>query len=721
MQGMKRNAWVATGLGICLMLAVFVLYAPSIRYEFINWDDIQYLADNPVVSNGVSLEGLKAAWSTAPESMWAPLLWISFMLDVELFGLEPWEFHLVNVLLFCLNAGLVYALARRWTGRTGLALAVAALWAFHPARVESVAWVAERKDVLSGLFFLLCLWAYVRGREGARVRDGWTWVSAGFLVLGMLSKPVLVMTPFVLILLDIWPLGRLPWEGRGLRRAGWKLIVEKWPFWLIAFGLGAISWWAGPATPQPSWSYRLATIPIHYFSYLRQAVWPVGLTVLCPRPAFSPAMLALSLGVLGGVTAWTWSGWRRHPALLVGWLWFGLLLVPSIGFFWFGTTEGNGVRFSYLPHIGLILGGALGVDGILRRNGWNWRWGAAAGMVMAGIWAVATTRLLPHWRNSQTVFSRALEMNPNNVNALDALGNAWIREGRLAAWQEYMERLRREQPGKHMVDIYYAWWQAAMLGDSVGSVRVLEELTGLDSTQPGFWTWLETRTNGEQLLGMWRDMAGICLRGQGDWQQMEQLRTQWEGSWDSRTRENFLAEMRLAYEVAGLEAQAENVGRELHGGGEAGKWTQAMQDRLFDRWRQGARGYAYQGFVEVAQRRPDDGMALNNMAWLMATAEPDGLDHARQEEWPTTAVAWAEAAIELGGEEFAGAWDTLAAARANAGDFEGAVAAAERAMDLAKRSGGWALADKVQRRLDGYRSGRPWREEDERVQKRKGR
>ena len=195
MQGMKRNAWVATGLGICLMLAVVALYAPCMGYEFINWDDIQYLADNPVVSNGVSLEGLKAAWSTAPESMWAPLLWISFMLDVELFGLEPWGFHLVNVLLFCLNAGMVYALVRRWTGRTGLALAVAALWAFHPARVESVAWVAERKDVLSGLFFLLSLWAYVRGREGARVRDGWTWVSAGLLMLGMLSKPVLVMTP----------------------------------------------------------------------------------------------------------------------------------------------------------------------------------------------------------------------------------------------------------------------------------------------------------------------------------------------------------------------------------------------------------------------------------------------------------------------------------------------------------------------------------------------
>ena len=179
--------------------------------------------------------------------------------------------------------------------------------------------------------------------------------------------------------------------------------------------------------------------------------------------------------------------------------------------------------------------------------------------------------------------------------------------------------------------------------------------------------------------------------------------------------------LRTCHEAGRPEAGAEAAARlKAAKGLEIRDWRDLLP-RYLQFWQEGGRGLAFGYFTEYARRHPDDGMALNNMAWLMATAEPDGLDHARMEEWPTTAVAWAEAAIELGGEEFAGAWDTLAAARANAGDFEGAVAAAERAMDLAKRSGEWALADKVQGRLDGYRSGRPWRGEDERVQKSKGR
>ena len=141
------------------MLAAFALYAPSIGYDFINLDDMHYIVDNPRVSGGFSWEALKAAWTTAPADCWAPLLWMSFMLDVELFGLESWGFHLINVLLFSLSAGIWFGVVWRWTKRLGLALAAAALWTFHPSRVESVVWVVVRKDVLSGFFFLLCLWA----------------------------------------------------------------------------------------------------------------------------------------------------------------------------------------------------------------------------------------------------------------------------------------------------------------------------------------------------------------------------------------------------------------------------------------------------------------------------------------------------------------------------------------------------------------------------------
>ena len=712
---------VALGVGIGLMLAAFALYAPSIGYDFINLDDMHYIVDNPRVSGGFSWEALKAAWTTAPADCWAPLLWMSFMLDVELFGLESWGFHLINVLLFSLSAGIWFGVVWRWTGRTGLALAAAALWTFHPSRVESVVWVVERKDVLSGFFFLLCLWAYVRGREGGRLPGGWTWVSAGFLLLGMLAKPVLVMVPFVLLLLDAWPLGRVPWGGRALFRELPTLIAEKWPYGLVAFGIGAIAWWAGPATPQPSWSYRLATIPINYSTYLRQTVWPVGLSVLCPRPGFSIALLGLSLVVLGGVTAWTWSQRRRHPAIVVGWLWFGIMLIPSIGFFWFGTTEGNGVRFSYLPHMGLMLAGVAGADAFIRWRGWPWRRATVGCVLLAVIWGGMTASLMTHWSGNRKLYARVLQINPNSAHAFEGLGNACYEEGRLAEWQAFLENFRRTWSKNPIVDIHYAWWKAAVLGRTDASVEVLEQLTGLDSSDSDFWTWVDQRTNGEQLLGSWRDTAAICLRQKGDLERMENLQTIWKDGWDERTRKNYLCELQTAYWLAGRDAEAAMLGRELEEESRAIGLADLIQERFQSRWRQGARGYAFEGFVALAQRRRADGMALNNMAWLVATAEPDGLDHARMEEWPATAVAWAEAAIELGGEEFAGAWDTLAAARANAGDFEGAVAAAERAMDLAKRSGEWALADKVQRRLDGYRSGRPWREEDERVQKRKGR
>ena len=700
---------------LLVVFATIALYSPSVRYDFINLDDVNYTVDNPVVSGGFSWGSVKAAWITAPVECWAPLLWLSYMLDVELFGLEPWGFHLVNVLLFACNAGLLFWLVGRWTGRWGPALAVALLWALHPARVESVAWIAERKDVLSGLFFLLCLGAYVQSRERGGERAGWAWVALGCFGLGMLVKPTLVMVPFVLLLLDIWPLGRMPVDNVEFCRQMPRLVLEKWRFWLVAFGLGVLSWLGGPDSLQPPWSYRLATIPLNYLTHLWQAVWPVGLSVLCPRPVFSCRALILALAVLGGLTAGAWHLRRHNPAILVGWLWFGIVLVPSIGFFWFGTTEGTGVRFSYLPHVGLMLAAVQVADGFLRWRGWSWRWGASVCLLTASIWAAATTRYLPFWQNSRTAFSRVLQQNPL-ILAFEGLGTAYFKEGRLAEWQEYVEGFRHKWPRNPTVETYYAWWLAAMLGESEACIGVLEELSGLDSSHPDFWSWIDDQIHGQQLSGLWRDMAGMCLRSRGDLARMESLRARWEGNWDDRTRNLFLEEMQLAYWTAGRDDEAMRVTRELHGGFGPPDISKEILERLIARWQQGGRGYAFIGFRQFAERRPDDGLALNNMAWLLATSAPDDLRHARMEEWPATARAWAERALALGGDDVPGAWDTLAAARANAGDFPGAIAAVERARELARRSGDWTLDGKLQARLAEYRAGQPWREPDERGQ-----
>ena len=708
MQGMNRKALVATGLGICLVLAVVALYAPSLGYEFINFDDTRYIVDNPKVSGGFTGEGLEAAWTTAMELYWAPLLWMSFMLDVELFGLEPWGFHLVNVLLFGLNVGLVYGLVRRWTRRTGVALAVAALWAFHPSRVESVAWVVERKDVLSGLFFLLGIGAYVEGRRGG-LRHGviLAWL---FMALGGMAKQIVIVMPPVLMLLDVWPLGRTDWDRFG--RDAMRLAVEKWAFWVLAGVLAFLPIWfhqrEGMLMPIP-WHYRLAMMPVHYLFYFYKLVWPSGLGVLLADLPFGWGRFAAGAGLLAGGTWGLWRCRKGAPWALAGWLWFVGCLFPLSGVVW-GGSERVAVRFEYLPQIGLMLAGVLGGDWILRRRGWHWCWGAAVCVAVAGIWAGVTLRLLPHWSNSYTIHERVLQLNPDSSHAFDNIGEACFRDGKWVEWQAFMEKYRRERPGRPHAEVQYAWWMAAMIGDAESSVQALQGLAGLPPDDPGFWVWLDGRTRDAKLLGLWRDTAGICLRQRGDWARLESLRSQWEGQWDDRTRSNFLSELMLAYWAAGKDAEAAAVAGGLNPSGGGTVPVQEMLGRFLSRWQQGARGYAYACFLDYARRRPDDGMALNNMAWLLATAKPDGLIHARMEQWPAAALEWAEQARKSGGELVPGVWDTLAAARANAGDFAGALEAVDRALALAAEAGDSALAGNLQARRDVYRAGRPWRE-----------
>ncbi len=687
-----RKKWRVAGMGLLVVLVALALYAPAIGYDLLNLDDAEYITENPLVAGGMSWSAVHAAVTRVASPYWAPLLWLSYMLDVELFGLEPWGFHLVNVLLFAGNAGLLFWLVRRWTGRTGVALAVALLWALHPARVESVAWIAERKDVLSGVFFLLGLGAYVEGRRGTwRHGVACAWLC---LVLGGAAKPSLVVMPAVMILVDVWPLERTGWSRFG--RDIWRLALEKWAFWAVALVLAMSPIWVHHREDllmTVSIHQRLAMIPVHYFFYFQKLVWPSGLAVLLPDLPFQWGPFAAGTGILLGVTFGLWRLRETAPWALMGWLWFVGALFPLTGVVW-GGAERVAVRFEYLPQMGLLLAAVLAADRLLRARGWNWRWGAAAGALTAAVWGGLTLRLLPNWRNSLTIHQRVLQLNPNSIHAFDNLGEAFFLRGQFAEWQAFLEQQRRAHPGNVIVNIHYAWWQAAMLGDSAASTAALVELTGRPATHPDFWTWLDGKTNDRKLLGLWRDTAGICLRSQGDLARMEELQTRWAPDGDARTRGNFLDEMEIARWLAGPAPAADG----------------GMLARFVSRWQQGARGYAFVGFRNYAQRAPDDGAALNNLAWLVATAPPDGLRHVQQEEWPATALAWAERALMLSDGRLAGVWDTLAAARANAGDFEGALAAAGRGLELARESNERALAPALLARINAYRAGRPWRE-----------
>jgi Tfp pilus assembly protein PilF len=466
-------------LAWALIAVTLALFAPAMGFDFGGLDDMPYVSENPMTRDGFSAESLKWAWTTNLLGYWAPLLWMSFMLDGTLFGPEPWGFHATNVLLHALNAALVFWMLRRWTGRRWAAFWAALLWAVHPLRVESVAWITERKDVLSGLFFFLCLLAYGRAQAGGRPSRGWTWTAAGCLALGLLVKPVLVTVPFVLLLLDVWPLGRVRWEWADIRARGFRLVMEKWPFWLLALALGAVSWFAnfGPgrlATPQPPLLLRLGLLPRNYLAYLWQTVWPADLSVLYNRPQFTVEMLVLALVVLGLLTAGAWGCRQRHPAGLVGWLWFLGMLVPSIGFIWVGTTEGAGDRFTYLPHVGLtvVLAGAA-----VRARPGGWFHVLAAVLTLALAWGA--WRQLEIWRNSEALFARAVKVADRNGRAWGSLGVWQASEGREAEAQVNLLRSLTLKPRHNEANFNLAnlYLQQGRTTDALRHYRIAAEDT----------------------------------------------------------------------------------------------------------------------------------------------------------------------------------------------------------------------------------------------------
>lgn len=691
---------------VLVALAAFALYAPTLGYDFVALDDEAFTYANPVVKDGISGSSLAASWTTAPENYWAPLLWTSFMLDVEWFGPGPRGHHLANVFLFALNAGLLFALMRRWTGRTGAALAVAALWALHPARVESVAWITERKDVLSGLLFLLGIGAYVESRR--RARSAGVWLAWACMAAGGLVKQIMIVMPAALLLLDVWPLGRIDWSR--FWRSGWRLALEKWAFWLVAAALTFPPIWFHydrGSMLDVSVGHRLAMIPIHYLFYFHKTLWPVGLMPLQPDLPFRTGAFLAGAGILIGGTWATWRFRKEAPWGLAGWLWFVGLLFPLIGVVWAGQ-ERLATRFLYLPHVGLCWAVVLAAEAWIRQRGWNRKWGAALCLAALVACGFQTARLLPHWRDEKAFSAAVWKYNSGHETA-GLLGGDWhMTRGEWAA-----------------ADAAYA------RGANKGNKRCFARLCwlrlwcGRAAEIDGLWDEFE-RASGIRLLEFTpRDVAadrqilwtvrGQILRERGDFDGAiaalgEAVKLDADPA--SFTVAEFL---RTCYAAGRPEAGSAVAERLRAAKGIAIREWRDLLPRYLQFWQEGGRGLAFGYFEEYARRFPDDGLALNNMAWLLATAAPDGLRHARMAEWPSSALDWAERAVAQGGEDMPGAWDTLAAARANAGDFEGAIAAVERARELARQAGEWTLDAQLQARLAEYRAGQPWREPDERA------
>lgn len=419
-----------------LAAMVIAVFGRVVHFPFICFDDDAYILNNPSVQGGLSLEGIRYAFTSDLDSGRIPLTWLSRLLDISLFGMDAGKHHLVNLLLHLLNTLLLFHVMRGMTGKLWESGLTAAIFAIHPIHVESVAWVIERKDVLAGLFWMLSMGAYLRyaGKPGVA---RYCLLLVLFL-LGLMSKAVLVTFPFVLLLLDFWPLGRIsPLKARNFPVSAGRMLLEKIPMLLLTLVVSGLTVWSqgriGTVTSidHIPLGARAALALQSYGSYLGKVVWPSGLAVFYPHPGSHVVLwkTAASASVLAVATMVVACKGRTRGWLVVGWLWFLGTLVPTLGFVQVGS-QAMADRYMYLPMIGLCVMSAWGIGELAgRRNG-----NAVAAVALSGAWLAALMACavvqVGYWRGSVPLFMHALEVTGDNWGAQNSLGIAATQAGK---------------------------------------------------------------------------------------------------------------------------------------------------------------------------------------------------------------------------------------------------------------------------------------------------
>lgn len=432
MQWMARTWLIVLGLAVVIALAYW--RAPTLG--FVALDDPLYVTDNAHVQAGLTEAGVRWAfvsgtpWAAEKASNWHPLTWLSHMVDVQLFGLNPAAFHVVNVILHALNSILLFLLLERMTLMAWPSALVAACFALHPVHVESVAWISERKDVLSTLFGLVAIWFYVAYVKSDSSRKALLYTcTALLLILGLMTKPMLVTLPCVLLLLDYWPLARVKSRRDANRpsathaRSWGRLIVEKTPLFTLS-ALSSVVTYAA----QSSFGAKSARMPLEtsaanaimsYVRYLGKAIWPLDLSPYYPfpgilgQPGWKTWQIAAALAtllVITGVAIWQA---RRRPYLIVGWLWFAGTLIPVCGLIQVGA-QGMADRYLYVPSIGLFIMVAFGIAELLRaRRGLAWPMAAASILVIAA-WLMLAQKQVSIWKDTDSLYTHALKLDDQN-------------------------------------------------------------------------------------------------------------------------------------------------------------------------------------------------------------------------------------------------------------------------------------------------------------------
>jgi tetratricopeptide (TPR) repeat protein len=425
-----HKRWVVAGICLFLAIITWLVFGQTLHHKFINYDDDVYVYRNPEVTSGLTLKGLFWAFTHIHSSNWHPVTWISHMLDCQIYGLNPDGHHFTNVLLHTSTAIFLFLVLREMTGFLWRSALVAAVFAVHPLRVESVAWVAERKDVLSGLFFMLTIGAYIRYVRHPQSFKRYFLVCLMF-VLALLSKPTVVTLPFVLLLLDWWPLKRM--NESSSYPALLQLIVEKIPLLALSCTTCMVTFFAqADAMSFLPLSARIANAIDSYVTYLGQMFYPVGLAVFYPYPeaGLASGRVVVDFILLLLITAVAVVARKKWPSLLMGWLWYVGMLVPVIGILQVGS-QAHADRYTYLPQIGLYIGLTWAIADLC--VGWRPRY------VVLGSFSAATLVTLifvahvqaSYWQNSESLWTHTLACTSDNVVAENNFGNTLLDNGNI--------------------------------------------------------------------------------------------------------------------------------------------------------------------------------------------------------------------------------------------------------------------------------------------------
>jgi tetratricopeptide (TPR) repeat protein len=674
--------------GVCVFLlgAVWAVFGQTLHHGFVNYDDAVYIADNPAVLGGLSLNGIAWAFTHCVNANWTPLTVISHMLDCQLYGTQAGWHHLTNVLLHITTAIVLFLVLKEMTGALWRSAFVAAVFAIHPLHVESVAWIAERRDVLSGLFFMLTLGAYAGYVRHPQSLGRYLMVVL-MLALALISKPTAVTLPFVLLLLDYWPLKRFTQpDGRLIP---WRLIVEKVPLLALSGAACVATLFAQKETiVSLPLSERIGNALVSYVAYLGQMIYPVGLAAYYPHPGnglpLGKIIAAFILLLVVSVAAIAVR--RKQPWFLIGWLWYLGMLVPAIGLIQSGMRA-QADRYTYLPQIGLyILLTWMVVELAALWRSRRWVCGGGAMVVLAVLITCARTQTT-YWRDSETLWTHALSCTTNNTIAHNNLGDAFYQQGRMnEAIAQFQKTLAIDPDNPEAnYDLGNAFFQQGRMDEAIAQFQ--KTLAINSSDMDVHYNYADVHNN----------LGNVFLR---------------QGRMDEAVAQ-FQTALAINPKDANTHYNLGNVFRQQGGVNEAIAQFQkalAIKPQFAEAHYNLGNAVLQQGHVDEAiaqyQRaleiKPDYVEAQNNMAWVLATCPQVSLRNGIK------SVELAERANQLTGGKNPVILATLAAAYAEAGRFPEAIETGQHAMHLAETQSNTALAGALQSQLKFYRAGIPF-------------